>query len=430
VSKSFTALAVLQLAEAGQVDLEAPVRQYLPAFDAARDPAKAQITVRHLLTHTSGFSTREGRVPFGATDTASDAMQRRVQALSATSLTAAPGTAFAYSNTNYLLLGALVEAVSGQAYEAYLEEHLFGPLGMTDSYASVSDVPNLAVGHRFLFGRPVAASDLPRTRVSTPSGFLVASAEDVGRYLLALLGGGTLDGATVLSPSGIDALFQPSSAVSETLSYGLGWFVETVDSTVVVQHGGTTESFFAHVVMVPAEGWGGVLLVNGMGYASGPDFPALGRNVQAALLGQAVTPVGPTPLRTILWALGAVLIVQGAGAAHTLHLLRRWRRHPSRRPRLPWMRWGWHGALPLLGCLTLAGIFLVGLPYAFDMTLRGLLLYAPDAGLLAVAGGVLALVWGGVRTGLVARSLVSAQPDSGAPVTGPPAGPRPYSANV
>jgi CubicO group peptidase (beta-lactamase class C family) len=403
VSKPLTATAALQLVDDGTIRLDTPIQNALPGFTLADDRAAAQITLRHLLTHTSGIATREGRRPFGRTDQDADALQRRVEELKDVSLAHPPGSAFAYSNTNYMLVGALIEALSGRSYEAYMQEEVFGPLEMRSSSASLREVPDLAIGYRYLFGSPSPSADLPRTRISTPSGFLAASAEDVGRYLTAMLPSTGAGDARALSPAWVDTLTSRQQAVTDSVFYGLGWFVREVDGKTVVYHGGTTERSFSEIMMVPEEEWGAILLVNAMGYASGPNFPALARNVRDVLLGRDVQPMGRSPLRHILMLLGGVLVLQAAGAIHSAFVLRRWKRSPDRYPTRAWKRWGWHLALPLVGCLVLAAVQLIGLPYAFDLHLTGLRMYAPDAALLVIVSGAWALLWGAGRTWLFYR---------------------------
>ena len=124
LSKSITALAVMQLVDAGRVDLDAPVRRYLPEFSVADPAAADRITVRELLTHTSGLSTATGIVPLTTPATSLDA---RVRDLAAVQLASAPGTRYAYSNANYLVLGRLVEVVSGEPFGAYVRSPRLRP---------------------------------------------------------------------------------------------------------------------------------------------------------------------------------------------------------------------------------------------------------------------------------------------------------------
>jgi len=135
VSKSFTALAVMQLVEAGKIDLDAPVQHYLPEFTLADSAAASQITIRQLLNHTSGLSET----------TYADLVQPQPETIAerATSLrnadpVAHPGTEYHYFNPNYGVLARVVEVVSGQRFSEYLTEHIFQPLGMRHTVSAVT----------------------------------------------------------------------------------------------------------------------------------------------------------------------------------------------------------------------------------------------------------------------------------------------------
>ncbi len=139
VAKSVTALAVMQLVEAGKVDLDAPVQDYLPWFRVADEKASAEITVRHLLNHTSGISTKTGRSYQGNGDTSDEALEKAVRKLSTAELTEPVGETFQYSTINYSVLGLIVQTVSGQSYESYIQDNVFDPLEMDGSFTSEAD---------------------------------------------------------------------------------------------------------------------------------------------------------------------------------------------------------------------------------------------------------------------------------------------------
>ena len=130
LSKSVTALAIMQLVEARKVELDAPVQRYIPWFRVADESASAQITVRHLLNQTSGLSTKTGRSFQGSGDTSDRALERAVRKLSTVELTKPVGATHQYSTINYSVLGLIVATVSGQPYESYIQEHVFAPLKM------------------------------------------------------------------------------------------------------------------------------------------------------------------------------------------------------------------------------------------------------------------------------------------------------------
>ncbi len=160
LSKSFTAVAVLQLVEAGQIELDAPVQRYLPEFTLADAAAAQTITVRQLLNQVSGLGDvvfPEMRLPAPAT------LTERITQLQRTQLAAPPGTTYQYFNVNYQILALLVEVVSGQPFSAYLQDHLFTPLKMNHtsnlmSSRDLAQIPaSLAQGHLLAFGEPLAS---------------------------------------------------------------------------------------------------------------------------------------------------------------------------------------------------------------------------------------------------------------------------------
>jgi CubicO group peptidase (beta-lactamase class C family) len=192
LSKSLTALAVMQLVEAGKVDLDAPVQRYIPWFRVADEKATAEITVRHLLNQTSGLSTKTGRSFQGSGDTSDSALERAVRKLSAVQLAEPVGATHQYSTINYSVLGLVVQNVSGQSYERYIQEHVFNALKMGHSFTSEADAEpqGLATGHHYWFGRPTAAHE-PYNRGLIPAGYLISSAEDMSHYLIAQTTGAT-----------------------------------------------------------------------------------------------------------------------------------------------------------------------------------------------------------------------------------------------
>ena len=179
VTKSITALAVMQLVDAGAIRLDDPVQRYLPWFRVADPAASAQLTVRHLLIQTSGFSVVSGWTPLADFDARPDACERQVRALSSYKLGRPVGTAFEYSNVNYNILGLIIEAASGQSYASYVERHIFLPLEMRHSYTERASAcrNGLATGHRYWFGTPVATPPLPISHGSLASGQLISCAE-------------------------------------------------------------------------------------------------------------------------------------------------------------------------------------------------------------------------------------------------------------
>jgi CubicO group peptidase (beta-lactamase class C family) len=407
LTKSVTALAVMQLVEAGKIDLDAPVQRYLPWFRVADPQASAQMTVRHLLNQTSGLPTLSGEIPLADFEDSPGATERQARALSTVELARPVGSAFEYSDSNYNLLGLIIEAASGESYTDYVQEHIFTPLDMRHTYTSqaIAKQNSLAVGHQYWFTIPLAVTDLPIPRGSLPSGQLISSSEDMARYMIALLNGGRFGGVRILSSAGIGELQRGVAdfrAMGLTLGqYGMGWFVGEIGQTKLVWHSGTCPDFCAYMALLPKQKKGVVLLFNASHHWMSLVLSTVGDGVAALLAGVQPAPipfVGMFP-----WMLRGQLLIpalQIAGVVATLRLLRHWRLHPERRPN-GGRKWGLHVLLPLIPHLSVA------------LTLRPMLgkrrgylmLYLPDYSWIAMVCGSLSLVWSFLRTCLVLRAL-------------------------
>ena len=262
VSKPITATAVLQLVDAGKIELDAPVQRYLPDFALPRHRLPA-ITVRQLLDQTSGLPPAAGARPLmgPVTDLAS-----QVRALADVAPAPAPGVTYAYSNANYLILGLLVERVSGQPYARYVEDHVFAPLAMTHASADrATGVANgLSQAHRLWFGLPHEVTPLDRPDLA-PAGFLMASASDLGQFVAAQVDGGTLDGQRILSASATAEMQQGVAAMGlgDPGRYGLGWADGNLGDVRMVGHVGSTTDMASAVFFSPEQRFGVVLLLNG-----------------------------------------------------------------------------------------------------------------------------------------------------------------------
>lgn len=407
LSKSFTALAVMQLVEAGQIELDGPVQNYLPWFQVADPQASAQITIRHLLNQNSGLPTSVGEIQLANFDDSPDAAERQARALSALKLTRPIGSKFEYSNANYNLLGLVIEAASGESYAKYIQKHIFNPLGMNHSYTSqaIAKQNGLAVGHQYWFTNPFAVPDMPVPQGSLATGQLISSAEDMARYLIALLNGGRYGEVQILSEAGIAELHQGVAEFSQMGvsfgKYGMGWFVDESGSTKMVWHNGTTPDFGSFMALLPEQNKGMILLFNANHHWMVPVLSDFGGGVAALLAGEQPDPVRFTGI--FPWLLRAQLLIppiQIADVVTTLWLLRRWHLDAECRP-TGGREWGFHVLLPLIPN-TLVALMLQ--PMLGKR--RGYLkLYMPDYALIASVSGTFSLVWSFLRSGLVLKAL-------------------------
>jgi CubicO group peptidase (beta-lactamase class C family) len=358
VTKSFTAFAVMQLAERGVVDLDDPVSTYLPWFRVTPDDQTELVTVRTLLQQTSGLPALAGGPPMlwredrPLLDTA--------RTLIGTTLHDVPGATWEYANGNYVLLAALIEAVSGQSYGQYLRTNILEPLGMTSTFTDLAAgrSAGMTEGHRVWFGRPVAHTIYPEGLV--PSGLLISTAADMTRYLQMLLGGGELDGVRVLSDAGVDELFRPAAvahlgpwAKQPTAGYGAGWFVggTPFGPGTAVFHPGATPDFGALAALVPQDGTALVLLVNAgprpAGAAGAVD--RIGAGAVSLLMGSE-----PATGRSMGTYYRGFNVAAGALLAGALALAVLSGRRPRGRIRRRWLRWTGVAATSLLALAVLA----------------------------------------------------------------------------
>ena len=413
-TKSFTALAAMQLVEAGELDLDAPVQRYLSWFRVANKTASSRITVRDLLNQTSGLPTREFGGQLTRKDNSAGALEDYVRGLRTVQLTSPVGAKFQYSNANFNVLGLIIQTVSGQSYEDYVQQHIFTPLDMNNSYTSPEQAREhgRAMGHRYWFGQPVAY-ETPYNHAQLPAGFIDASAQDMTHYLISQLDGGRYEGAQVLSSRGVSTLHEAAIPTGQTVmsgqksaSYGMGWFVGDTNGVPTISHSGDTAGFHSDMILVPEHKWGVVVLANGNNSLNSDRIDGIAPGVMSLLMGKQPpsTSSGFSGGQTLLMWILITLAAQLLGIVRSVFLLRRWRREPARRPRgrlrvalriVPFfvtnMLWA---LLLILGLTFLSGGSLLDIP-----------VFTPDLGYSALASAGVAIIWGVLRPVLILRTL-------------------------
>jgi CubicO group peptidase (beta-lactamase class C family) len=417
LGKPMTAVAIMQLVEAGKLDLDAPVQRYLPWFRLHDAAASTQITPRHLLYHTSGLPTSAGMEYALSGDDRVDALEQRIRALRSVQLSQLVGQAYAYSNAGYMILGLIIQAISGQPYETYMHEHLFAPLDMRQTFTDWNEARahGAASGHRYRGGVPMS-DQLATDRALLPAGaHTSASAEDVAHFLSAQLGGGRFGDRSIVSPASIAEMQRPALPVADGSGFRpMGWdLVTTIGNVTTIAKAGDSVNFNAMMIMFPERQLGLVVLMNankGLDAALGDErLRMLPYNVAEMLLGQQPTVFPADPKPTLLYAILFLAVsVQTVGMARTALLLHRWKHRPEQRP---------HGsrALALRLWLPLAlnlgwGLFaLVGVPQLFNMPLTHIIYAAPDFGMILLESGATALLWAIVRTALEWQRIRLAQ---------------------
>jgi CubicO group peptidase (beta-lactamase class C family) len=417
VSKSLTAVAVMQLVAAGELSLDSPVVRYLPWFRTADRTLSREITVAQLLHHTSGLA--DGVHTDGALldDVSVAALERWVRRFAAVKLTFAPGTGFVYSNLNYDLLGLLVETVSGQRFADYMRHRVFAPMGMRRAIADPAQAGDVgaAAGYYRWYGVGYLPTPVPIPARSAPSASMYASVVDLARELRMNLGTGTVDGSQVLSPEATAELHRPASSADPSTSYAMGWFVRPLweqanplrytgtrtQLPMLWEHSGSWSTTATYLGFSPASHIGFALLMNGHDRAAASRQYALTSNVWRLLLDNPPQPLaGPsedllthygTAIALTLVAAQIALLIQSIAAV-------RHRRQLTRRRRLIAI------VVPLLFDLSLLAFIWLYLPTSFEAPVNAIVRSAPDVGLLILAATALALLWGAPRTVLLARA--------------------------
>lgn len=270
MSKPYAAAAVLALVEEGRVELDAPVRRYLPAFRVADEAASAAVTVRQLLNHTSGWIgdlEHEDRHFF---DRGDDAVEKQVARMATLRQVTPPGAHWSYSNSGIVVAGRVVEAVAGVSFETFARERLLEPLGMSQStyFHELAIAYPIAVGHSVRDDGGYDVIDWPWTpeRRISPAGGVISTAEDQLRWA-RWWAGDELDGARAPLSAATRARMVEETVPAGNLcdAMGLGWMVDELDGTRVVHHGGTGFGFQTLSWFVPQARLAAVVLTNARG---------------------------------------------------------------------------------------------------------------------------------------------------------------------
>jgi CubicO group peptidase (beta-lactamase class C family) len=267
ISKVYTATLVLQLAEAGELDLDAPVGSVLPEFAVADAEATKSVTVRQLLTHTSGI---DGDF-FHDTGRGDDCVARYLEACADLRQNHAPGATMSYCNSGFKILGRVVEVVTGQVWDTALRERIVEPLGLAQTVTLPEEALRFraAMGHLGEPGEdpaPAPVWSLPRS--IGPAGGIVASAADVVRFARLHLDGGLApDGTRLLSAEAVESMTRPEVEVPNRwrgpTHWGLGWELFDWPGGPVFGHGGATIGQYAYLLVAPGAGVAVALLTNG-----------------------------------------------------------------------------------------------------------------------------------------------------------------------
>jgi len=381
ISKSFTALAVMQLVDAGKINLDDPVKKYLPWFELADRKASASITVRQLLNQVSGISGFEGN-RYWPEDRS---LEETIRGMGNVQLAYPVGKKYEYSNINYGIAGMIVEQVSGEKFNEYLRRHIFEPLDMHHSFSSRERAlaDGVAQGHYYMFRHPFARlASLPP--VYLPSGLLISSVEDMTHYLVAQMNDGKYRGVSIVSPEALKTMHEGVNKMpNRPMHYGMGWASGSFEGEPMIMHNGDLGYFHASAFMLPKSGLGVVALANSSGFEQISQIDELSENVIRLLKGEKSIPVSmPIGMSSIYWAIVLMPLFLLAGIAYGL------------------VRWyggsgfaSWQVWVVVPVYLAVAGMSLFKLPGLIPFSLSSMRIFYPELAYALITNGILGIGW-------------------------------------
>lgn len=261
ISKTYLATAAVMLVERGLLDLDTPVKKYLPDFRMKDKIAQEKVTMRHLLTHTAGWYGDY----FDDLGRGDDALKRFVEKMAVIPQVSPLGEIYSYSNTCFNVAARVMEVVTGKPFEAVIREMVLAPLGLKDSVYFAEEVllRRFAMGHKLEKGRSVVAGPWGRSRCASPTGGIVSSARDLLRYAKFQMGDGRLpDGRRLMSVRSMELMHAPLRKAFGDKSVALSWFVYDAGGKKVLWHGGGTVGQVCELHIVPSERLAVAVLAN------------------------------------------------------------------------------------------------------------------------------------------------------------------------
>jgi CubicO group peptidase (beta-lactamase class C family) len=260
-TKTVTATVAMRLVEQGVLDLDLPVRNYLPDLRLQDDDVAARVTLRHLFTHVGGWAG-DHFVDTGAGD---DALARYVSTMAQLPQITPLGSLFSYNNAAFSLAGRVIELVTGKTYETAVAELLFEPAGFKHSLYSPSEVmlTRFVAGHVVRRDAPQVSKPWPIPRAVFPAGGVAASIRDQLAYARLHLDGGLApNGQRLLKAETVAAMRQPICRGALDTWRGIAWFLEDRDGVSLAYHGGSTNGQMSAFMLAPANGFAIAVLTN------------------------------------------------------------------------------------------------------------------------------------------------------------------------
>jgi len=294
--KTFTATALMRLAEQGKVDLDATVRTYVPELQLKDEDVATRVTVLQLLNHTAGW---EGDLieDMGNGD---DFLERYVARMADLEQVSPLGATVSYNNASLSLAGRVIEKITGTTYEKAMAELILEPLGLANTFFFPNDVMTrrFAVGHRLEHGKITVARPWALPRSAAPAGGMSATARDQITWARFHLGDGTApDGTRLLTEDSVRTMKQPTADMAGSAlgdAVGISWLLGEIAGVGTVAHGGTTNGQYSDFLLVPERNFGVIAMSN-----CGPNGSQLNHQIVRWALDQylGLAEADPEPIR-------------------------------------------------------------------------------------------------------------------------------------
>ncbi|WP_194842080.1 serine hydrolase [Gracilibacillus salitolerans] len=319
LSKPLTSLGVMRLVEEGKIDLDTRIKDYVPEL-VSQYADLEDVTVRQLLSHTSGFSSYAGLEVADRNVRGEDAIQKVIEGTDDFSLAYNPGEVYEYSAMNYLLLGYVIESVSHQSFSDYMQAEVFNELNMERTVATYEEADKLGYqnGFQSWFGKPVK-SDIIYDNSGAPYGYMASSVNDMVMYVEFLLNKGN----GVLTEKAFDVYTSPQVERGEDSYYGLGWFITTKMNDPYYFHSGSTPTSLAQLLVDEQDGFGFVLLTNKHNISEVLHTTYMRNGIKQILEGDGIPELPDSSYTMQGIALGASLVITLIAVWSLYHLLRK-----------------------------------------------------------------------------------------------------------
>jgi CubicO group peptidase (beta-lactamase class C family) len=263
ISKTFTGTIIMRLVEAGQLDLDAPVRAYLPKFKLSNTEVAEKVTIRHLLTHTGGW-VGDYFNDFGNGD---DALRKMIRDIAKLEQVTPLGEVWSYNNTGFNIAGRVVEVVTGMPFEGAAQEMILDPLGMDMTFYFPDDdilTHRIAVGHHKEGKKVKVSHPWAIGRNGAPVGGVISTVKDLLTYARFHMGDGkSASGKKLLLVKNLRAMRVPLYPATGFEQIGLTWFIREEAGLNIVSHGGATNGQIAGLYFIPEEQFALAVLTNG-----------------------------------------------------------------------------------------------------------------------------------------------------------------------